>query len=38
LKKEKKNWCNDLKLATIKMKVTKVRGEPKTIGIPDFTL
>ena len=29
-------WCNDLKLATTKMKITNVRDEQKTIGIPDL--
>jgi len=36
LKNEKKMWCNDLKLATTKMKITKVRDEQKTVGIPDL--
>jgi len=38
LKKENKNWCSecDLKLATTKTKVTKVRGELKTVDIPDL--
>jgi len=37
LEKRKENWSIGLKLVTTttKMKVVKVRGEPKTIGIAD---
>jgi len=35
--KSKEKWCHELKCATTtaKMRVTKVRAEPKTIGAAD---